>query len=1102
MAIPVWVYYVATFVASVLVATWLAPELDIDGGGTNVTKPDTGATEPVIYGEVGKCPGVIQHLSTNDGDDDDIDNDLLHMIITWGVSVTEILGLQIDDIPQDDPIWTDGGGGIWLLVHNFINGLRFTSPGTLLSSTGFDVTKHLFSGKAVSYVRCEWDRGKRFNGRPNITAHIKGRAVYDPRTDTTAYSDNPALCLLDYLLSSEYGKGMLIEDIDLDSFSAAANVCDTLVETEIGSGEYQKLFTCNIRLDTSTEVKQNVEILLKGMRGHLPEDQFGRTKLIIEQDDPVTPIGIDESLIIGDLSIKEPTLNDRFNRVIVKFKDKDNLWKDQEAIWPDNTQHALFLAQDNNKLLEKSITLQTCTSYNEARQMARILCLLSREPLKLNMTCAPECIQFEIGDIIPITHSSARYDQKPFRVSGDVEINTDGTVQLQLKEHQPYIYDWDGLIRPVPDITLPDPRNVATPTNLQLTPLADSKIQVTWDSNKILFLVQVINDQDETLVSRNAYQKTYVISELEQGTYFVKVYAISGLGIKSDPATLQFTVTTPSAPVITTEGVTDDSATFSATATETGLGTTFQWQFLGLDSAPSAGGIVKSDTFTITGLTADKAYSVQARTVNIAGQSAWTVKQFATAAGSVAVADIRFDQLDQNLQDIITTAQNNTDLTGIQADITDNQVKILLGIANDIDADIEIDSNEFRVGEAESNISTIQVQTASQASSITSLNTNVGDIFAGASNFLNSAIGYIDGNGDWIARPISERILEARVSNGQNSARITDIMQAYEDKNGTWVTRGALLQDVNGFISGYVSVNDGSTSQFDILTENFRVGYLDNGSFVPTIDNFVSGGQNITLFSEGWVNAQVMQVGGGSTSFGTGKPIMSGARFIVGDATLTNDGSSVSAIITASDGSTERMRQSSEGVIRVSRGSSLPAFLVRSFGATFSGGTAIETEAGTGVANFADGVAPLTGKHLFYLDKDSDAMYLLMSECEIVKDIDFNNVITRAEVTKKARDKTAVGCLAQIMEQQAYDDGYVNAVGEGKMWVCSQGGDINQGEWLCSSDTAGHAMRQVYENGEYEKYNTDFTVAKTRQGVDWSQEPNNTKLIAVYYKGG
>jgi hypothetical protein len=48
--------------------------------------------------------------------------------------------------------------------------------------------------------------------------------VYDPRTGATAWSDNAALCILDYLTHPD-GFGRNLNDIDLASFSAFANIC-------------------------------------------------------------------------------------------------------------------------------------------------------------------------------------------------------------------------------------------------------------------------------------------------------------------------------------------------------------------------------------------------------------------------------------------------------------------------------------------------------------------------------------------------------------------------------------------------------------------------------------------------------------------------------------------------------------------------------------------------------------------------------------------------------------------------------------------------------------------------------------------------------------
>jgi hypothetical protein len=58
---------------------------------------------------------------------------------------------------------------------------------------------------------------------------------YDPAPHAIgkAYSNNPARCLLDYLLNPVYGKGMQIGAIDLESFYNAKVLCDKIVQKKV-----------------------------------------------------------------------------------------------------------------------------------------------------------------------------------------------------------------------------------------------------------------------------------------------------------------------------------------------------------------------------------------------------------------------------------------------------------------------------------------------------------------------------------------------------------------------------------------------------------------------------------------------------------------------------------------------------------------------------------------------------------------------------------------------------------------------------------------------------------------------------------------------------
>lgn len=75
----------------------------------------------------------------------------------------------------------------------------------------------------------------------------------------------------------------------------------------------------------------------------------------------------------------------------------------------------------------------------------------------------------------------------------------------------------------------------------------------------------------------------------------------------------------------------------------------------------------------------------------------------------------------------------------------------------------------------------------------------------------------------------------------------------------------------------------------------------------------------------------------------------------------------------------------------------------------------------------------------------------------------------------------------------------MNSIGEGLINVCSEGGNIETGDYICSSNTLGKGMKQD------DDLLHNYTVAKSREDVVWTQEEidNNTvKLIACTYHCG
>src|SRR5690606_8126387 len=101
-------------------------------------------------------------------------------------------------------------------------------------------------------------------GIPNITVDIEGKDdILDPRTGTRGYSENPALCLADYLAHATFGIGAGIgaaDGIEAASLIEAANICDETVP--LASGGSERRYICNGVVSLSEPPKAIIEGLL------------------------------------------------------------------------------------------------------------------------------------------------------------------------------------------------------------------------------------------------------------------------------------------------------------------------------------------------------------------------------------------------------------------------------------------------------------------------------------------------------------------------------------------------------------------------------------------------------------------------------------------------------------------------------------------------------------------------------------------------------------------------------------------------------------------------------------------------------------------------
>ena len=247
-------------------------------------KTSAGGKLPVIYG-TRRVGTQIIYMDTSANDSRD-----LYVVYALAVGeCEEILGktIELDGNPLTDSarfdeggyIGTDkissGNGSLNSVSQNGTNSLNLaggtfgTSPTAkyryvmnlhhgaasqtadpmLVASMPNWTSAHRLDGVCYIAAHYGYDKEGMWSGVPQLTVQVKGKKVFDPRdsgqtfgtVSTYEWSDNPALCFLDYITNTEYGKGLPISKINTSTFETAANTADTLVDPPFHNGSTQPI---------------------------------------------------------------------------------------------------------------------------------------------------------------------------------------------------------------------------------------------------------------------------------------------------------------------------------------------------------------------------------------------------------------------------------------------------------------------------------------------------------------------------------------------------------------------------------------------------------------------------------------------------------------------------------------------------------------------------------------------------------------------------------------------------------------------------------------------------------------------------------------------
>jgi len=557
----------------------LSPKPSIAGAnrGYQTTAIGTALDHQIIYGKMRVGGARIYDEATGDT------NEYLHRIIAVaGHEITSFDRIYINDSYVDfDDI--DGDGNVstvtdadgsssdrydgYLRINFHLGSPDQTADTDLVSESAHWTNTCRLRNIAYMYIRMKYNADVYPDGIPEFTAIVKGKKVYDPRTSTTAYSDNPALCLRDYL-TAPYGVAEDTANIDDVLVTTAANVCDQ-TNTIAGTTRY----TCNGAFTTSVTPYDMINNMLTSMDGSLWYAQGSWRMKPAYWTAPVLDLNEDDLRSNISVSTRHSRRNN-FNTVKGTFRGEESNW--QTTDYPQ-VNSAASIAADNGQVSTADVDLPFTDNSIEARRIARISLDRNRQQLVVSASFGLKTLQVQVGDNIRLTNSRFGWTNKEFEVVSWNFGLTDGLdlqTQMTLRETAESVYDEvdDGEAYERDNTTLPDPFSGLAVTNLVVSGGGRTQGDGTFINSAILSWTAATSSfvshydiewkalSDSSYSSTTTPNTTIELSPLVDNIeYIFRVRAVSINGVKGAFVTAQFTgggdVTAPGLPTaITADG--------------------------------------------------------------------------------------------------------------------------------------------------------------------------------------------------------------------------------------------------------------------------------------------------------------------------------------------------------------------------------------------------------------------------------------------------------------------------------------------------------------------------------------------------------------------
>jgi len=308
-------------------------------------------------------------------------------------------------------------------------------------------------------------------------------------------------------------------------------------------------YACDGTIDTNQTAYDNVRALLTACRGMLVFSG-GKYRLVLDVATTASSFGFTESNITGSWVISQAGKRAKYNRVTAGFYNPAKKWQPDLAM----IESTALRATDNGLILEAKIDLPFTANSYRAQNIGQLTLNQSRYGLVVKFSAFQEGLRCEVGDVVPITHSTPGWSAKLFRIM-QIEIKDNDEVYVVAREYSASVYTQAVLLPAavIAQSNLPDPFSVPAVSGLtlasgtsELLRLADgsviSRIRVGWTAptevyaqkGQVEVQTQATTDLGWSPVDIVAAELGVAwVSPVQDGaSYNVRIRAINSIGVR------------------------------------------------------------------------------------------------------------------------------------------------------------------------------------------------------------------------------------------------------------------------------------------------------------------------------------------------------------------------------------------------------------------------------------------------------------------------------------------------------------------------------------------------------------------------------------------